>query len=291
MNTVVFAFTIFEEKLSMKNGNWIFWVIGIGSLIFMGAVLYENYMYATELGDQKQGIFGDMFGASNALFTGLSFTGVIIAILLQRQELKLQRNELELTREEMKLTRNEFEAQNSTLIIQRFENTFFQMISLHHQIVQSIETNSTKNVTGKDPVISIFKGRAAFVHDYSTLARSMDNKAKQYDISYSNFIRNRYYLYSHFFKNIKQILIIIDNATFSDDENTNHVKKLNYVDILKSQLSQHELTFLFYDAAFPINRTELKLLIEKYHVFSELNDLFIITELKEQFKKSAYFQI
>ena len=40
------------------------------------------------------GEFGDMFGAVNALFSGLAFAGVILAILLQRQELKLQREEL-----------------------------------------------------------------------------------------------------------------------------------------------------------------------------------------------------
>ena len=37
------------------------------------------------------GPFGDMFGAVNALFSGLAFGGVIVAILLQRQELKAQR--------------------------------------------------------------------------------------------------------------------------------------------------------------------------------------------------------
>ena len=45
------------------------------------------------------GEFGDMFGAVNALFSGLAFAGVIIAILLQREELRLQRQELQDTRQ------------------------------------------------------------------------------------------------------------------------------------------------------------------------------------------------
>ncbi len=49
----------------------------------------------------EQGVFGDKFGAVNALFSGLAFSGVIYAILLQRQELELQREELKLTREEL----------------------------------------------------------------------------------------------------------------------------------------------------------------------------------------------
>jgi hypothetical protein len=44
--------------------------------------------------------FGEMFGAINALFSGLAFAGVICAILLQREDLALQRTELQLTREE-----------------------------------------------------------------------------------------------------------------------------------------------------------------------------------------------
>lgn len=92
----------------MKNVNWVFWTFGIGSVILMGVTLYFNYEYAANLGIEKQGVFGDMFGASNALFTGLSFVGVIIAILLQGQALKFQRHELELTRKEMEQTREEF---------------------------------------------------------------------------------------------------------------------------------------------------------------------------------------
>ncbi len=49
-----------------------------------------------------RGQFGDLFGAVNALFSGLAFAGLIYAILLQREDLALQRTELELTREELK---------------------------------------------------------------------------------------------------------------------------------------------------------------------------------------------
>jgi hypothetical protein len=44
------------------------------------------------------GVLGDMFGAINALFSGWAFLGVIIAIILQYQELKAQREEIHQTR-------------------------------------------------------------------------------------------------------------------------------------------------------------------------------------------------
>ena len=46
----------------------------------------------------------DLFGALNALFSGLAFTGVIFTILLQREELQLQREELRQTRAELART-------------------------------------------------------------------------------------------------------------------------------------------------------------------------------------------
>jgi hypothetical protein len=47
------------------------------------------------------GVFGDSFGILSALFNGLAFAGLIITILLQREELQLQRAELAGQREEM----------------------------------------------------------------------------------------------------------------------------------------------------------------------------------------------
>lgn len=50
---------------------------------------------------EARGQFGDVFGAVNALFSGLAFAGLITAILLQREDLELQREELTLTRKEL----------------------------------------------------------------------------------------------------------------------------------------------------------------------------------------------
>jgi len=50
----------------------------------------------------KPGAFGDSFGFVNSLFSGLAFAGVIYAILLQREELKLQRIDIEDSRKVLK---------------------------------------------------------------------------------------------------------------------------------------------------------------------------------------------
>lgn len=49
-----------------------------------------------------RGTFGDLFGAVNALFSGLAFAGLIYTIVLQKQDLEMQRKEIVLNRTELK---------------------------------------------------------------------------------------------------------------------------------------------------------------------------------------------
>lgn len=83
------------------------------------------------------GTFGDMFGAINALFSGLAFAGLIYTITVQKEELieqrkaiKMQTNELELQvtainmqTEELALQRQAIETQTAELKMQREETT------------------------------------------------------------------------------------------------------------------------------------------------------------------------
>lgn len=66
-------------------------------------------------GSDKQGQFGDMFGAVNALYSGLAFAFLIYTIWLQREELKLQREELKLQREALELQAKELKRQADEL--------------------------------------------------------------------------------------------------------------------------------------------------------------------------------
>ena len=63
----------------------------------------------------SRGQFGDLFGAVNALFSGLAFAGLYFALRLQHDQLSLQRSELALQREELKLQREEMVASRAEL--------------------------------------------------------------------------------------------------------------------------------------------------------------------------------
>ena len=122
-----------------------------------------------------RGTFGDQFGAVNALFSGLAFAGLIYTIILQRRDLKLQRRDLKLQREELALTRKEmeeqtaeFEKQNETLRIQRFENTFFNMLSQFQEVVNSLSVTARVNMenveyVGRDVFSVLFTNVTVYV--------------------------------------------------------------------------------------------------------------------------------
>lgn len=86
----------------------------------------------------------DKFASLEALFSGLAFAGLIVAILLQRQELTLQRKELELTREVMKDQKKQLELQNETFRKDNFENTFFRLLRTHFDLVTSIKASNVQ---------------------------------------------------------------------------------------------------------------------------------------------------
>ena len=69
------------------------------------------------------------------MFAGLAFAGLIVTLIMQRRELALQREELGLTRTELAGSKEQLAAQAKTLRTQAFENTFFEMVRLQHEIV------------------------------------------------------------------------------------------------------------------------------------------------------------
>lgn len=81
-----------------------------------------------------RGTFGDSFGALNALFSGLAFAGLIVTLIMQKDELGMQREELDEAKQKLRQQSIEFKKQNKTLKLQRFENTFFNMLNLQETI-------------------------------------------------------------------------------------------------------------------------------------------------------------
>ena len=76
--------------MTKKSNRGRLWFLG-AFLLWLASYFVIRFIFKLENGDA--GTFGDQFGAINALFTGLSFAGIIITLRLQQEELSAQRRE------------------------------------------------------------------------------------------------------------------------------------------------------------------------------------------------------
>lgn len=81
------------------------------------------------------GQFGDMFGAVNALFSGLAFATLIYTVFLQRRELQLQREELAETRKELRRSAAAQEASEAALRAQAETAELTATLSTTHTLL------------------------------------------------------------------------------------------------------------------------------------------------------------
>ena len=237
-------------------------------------------------GENTRGTFGDQFGAVNALFSGFAFAGLIYTIILQRQDLKLQRRdlfyqrqelklnrkELELTRKEMEDQTAEFEKQNETLKIQRFENTFFNMMSQFQDVVNNLKV--TKEFYGGE-------GRDCFEKTYIKNWQIEQNFNDFAHLSMSSIIFRegldgykksempKYF--DHYFRLLYRILKFVNDSTVITD----FVQKYEYTAMLRAMLSRYELVWLYYNG-LAYGAQKLKPLIERYAMLNNLRPELLV---------------
>ncbi|WP_145038639.1 putative phage abortive infection protein [Paenibacillus sp. Y412MC10] len=180
----------------------------------------------------NRGEFGDMFGAINTLFSGLAFGGIIYTIFQQKVELKLQRQELKLQRQEVERTNQELAKQVEAINIQRFESTFFNMITLHHQLVDGLVFKHDQS----DTIYST--GRAVFESLYNEIRRKDSGRIHQH---LDDLFRIRELSLAQYFNNLIEILNLVERTELLDDE-----QKWVYFKTLSAQLSPAEGTIIFY---------------------------------------------
>lgn len=277
-----------------KKNPFLIWVITLIAVVVVGALWYANYCYLVS--DNQRGTFGDMFGAVNSVFSGLAFAGIIITIFLQSRELKLQREELQETREEFKI-------QNKTLRLQRFENTFFSMLSLHHDIVnninwldeqyKSIQIEHTSAIGRKKVGEKLYTGRDVFEKLYKAIYIELRRVDSQPEID--ECYMSKYYNYQndfdHYFKNLYRIIKLIDTTQFTNDIESDEEfqEKYKYTSIIRAQLSAFELLWIFYNCLSENGFKKFKDLIEKYTLFKSFRfDELAARHHKGLYEKSAF---
>ena len=249
---------------------------------------------------EKRGQFGDMFGAVNALFSGLAFAGLIITLILQRRELSLQRDELEQTREELKNQREEFEKENETLRYQRFENLFYNMLNLQQEIVAGLRYEygeeqivtvpigpDNSPVQDKRKINRVVTGREVFRYTFESaeiyLAKRDHFNQRIVVNGYRGYLivkgLSEYdetwipTIFDHYFRHLYKIIQFVDAQGFSFEE------AYKYVALLRGTLSRYELVWIYYNALNP-EFHKFQELIEKYSLLKNLRT-DLLTRCKE----------
>ena len=141
------------ESNPPKRNSWWIWIMGAGLLAIFaswGYVLFLVRHEATVLSEAGQA--GDTFGALNALFTGLSSFGVIVAIYLQGQELHEQRNELRQSRIAQQEAAKAMEGQLKSSQLQSDISALREIIPLLHTLWNDAGKFRTMQTTRDDPI-------------------------------------------------------------------------------------------------------------------------------------------
>jgi hypothetical protein len=219
---------------------------------------------------EQRGTFGDMFGAVNALFSGLAFAGIIYTIMIQRKELSLQRKELALQREEVRNATTELAGQKEQMIIQRFEHTFFNLLSMNSNIVTNLRCSFGEIKSQGTEVFMRLHIQAE--EAYGTACNNDEREA------FNSVFKQYNYLLSHYLKSIDAIVDFVHiNSILSDEE------KKNYISLLTSQLSQYELLFIFFHGLFSPHPRLDKFC--HYNFFASFDrDMLLSEEMREQLK-------
>tara|TARA_B100001750_G_scaffold196625_2_gene168886 strand:+ start:359 stop:1201 length:843 start_codon:yes stop_codon:yes gene_type:complete len=267
----------YDDEVSTPKWFWLAVAFIITSWLLFPIILN---MFNWE--SSEKGSFGDTYGALNTLFSGFAFLGVIYAILLQRKELKLQREELRDTREELRGSKEAQQALQKTQEIQRFENTFFNLLNLYDHLVKSIEIGGGNNIrVGKKAfewIASMITNGGPFgYNEIPTMKSYMDNYCQQYD-SYPSQL-------AHYYRTLYRIFFYINNSELEQ------IDKQKYAKIIRAQLSNDEIILLFFNGQTELG-AKFSQYIEKYELLNNGDFSFLPREYKhiilQAYSKQAY---
>lgn len=272
---------LFKDNNGRLKTKAIFWA-AVCIVIIVCVAYFLLFYFLIPVNMEERGQFGDMFGFIGALFSGLAFAGLIVTMLQQREDLQNQKDEINLQRqdleaqtealrlqkEEIAQTNKELKEQNKTIMLQRFENTFFSMLELQQTIVNELRYELVNvEYKGRNVLSVIYKQikNKAYVDNRLTLEDSIE----KYLQCYYTYVFNG--ILDHYFRYLYRIIKLVDES-----QCLTNVEKYNYLCLLRAQLSKDELLMLFYNGLSDYGNEKFKPLIEKYALFKNIRSEFLL---------------
>lgn len=214
-----------KERNTKSRITLSFVLVGIGVLIiiiFLLRIKYDGFLNLNNINIERSAQSGDFIGG----IVGTIFTLVGIVLLF----------------ETLSLQRIEFEESRKVFQTQQFENKFFSLLNLYQEIIRTFHyemPTTSEKFTGKE-YFTMHKNDL-FLSFIPT--NSFFNNRKQANSLYISFYLKNKEALGQYFRTLYRLFKLIEEAKFEQKE------KLNYVKIIRGQLSESELFFINYNAS------------------------------------------
>lgn len=270
-------------------------LIAIELIIVYALFLIKVLQPIENISIETAGVFGDSFGVVTSIFSALAFAGVIYTNILQRDEINIQK-------EENKEQKKEIEKNRKEIYKQGFENTYFRLLKLLDDKIDSatfffVSSQNEKPLHGRHALRKMLHD-IRFKYNQSVslleaqkreslrLGRNYPDSAYDDDISLLNSAFNSTEYITN--NSIKTYIRVLKNILDFISSSSIEEKKL-YINLLKSQMSAIEETFVFYYIIINYDLSLTKLVID-YNLLEHFDHMqtfapdhsYVFYKIKEQ---------
>ncbi|OWK71432.1 putative phage abortive infection protein [Pedobacter sp. AJM] len=239
------------------------------------------------------GEFGSFLsGTVGVLWSLASIIYFVLALKEQRRDIKTNQHSLELQIQELREAREVSTEQSDTFKVQRFENTFFQLLQLHSSTVNELSFKSTRTVTGTD-VFHYWKELLDLIANGNTLDSESDGAGGSISLpspillNYQDIegfldahYKQTYYLQlentlNHYFRQLYHLYKYVHLSDLIKAD-----QRKFYAGLIRARLSQNELYAIAVNSIIPsYGYPKFAYLIRKYKVLKNFNDDLIPSPL------------
>lgn len=291
---------MFSEKVSK-----LLVYIGLGILLLGGLFFMYNELnslsFNEKINSEKVAQFGDFIGGLvGALWSLAGFILIYLAFLKQSEalenqkkatdatveavqtqgrSLEIQSTELALQRQELEETRAVFEEQSLTMKLERFESTFFNLITLLNDVVKRIIFYDYVGKSALNKIYEDLGNRYNTISDFHVDESDLDNINEAFMEIFEN---NKEDL-RHYFNTCFQIYRLIDRSNINN--------KIVYSDIFRSQLSTAELGLSYYLNLSNMKRQSYIDFLNRFDVYRRFEDSDLLDPNHKTYYPADFFTI
>ena len=214
-----------------------------------------------ELTFSKTAQLGDSFGVLTSLFSGLAFAGLIITILLQREEL----------RESREIFRK-----------QRFEDAFYRLLAFYHKNLEAVvvtDEDKSNAYEGVSALKKLLQNLTESMVEFTDYTKSMEHRDLYTYYLFSS-VHKSLGPQSRYLGTLESLLSLIDTELKVEEE------KSIYTNIIASQLTSYEARFIFFSCLVASEDNELRKLVHSSpKILERLSQLSISKTHSEIYEK------